>query len=170
MDIRDTNTWKNIKTSLEGESQAIVRYLLCADIAKKEQREEDARLFQKMAQNEMEHAKLWCRYIDKEIGTTMENLLRAASNENEEWKNMYPQFAREAKKEGLNEIALLFERIASIECDHERKFLEQSIKNSQGSTRIKEKDTKNYTCLLCGYCASEKLEICPVCDGQDTFE
>ncbi|MFI3200055.1 MAG: rubrerythrin family protein [Eubacteriales bacterium] len=173
MNVMNTNTIENIRKSFSGECEAIVRYHIFADIAKTEGRLEDANLFLGMAKNEMEHAKIWYKYLQEQIGDTAANLLESAGNENDEWKEMYPQFAREAKKEGFEEIATLFERIASIECSHERKFLERSMETTQEEgkeEKVVPNKKENYYCIFCGFASKESLSICPVCNAEQAFE
>lgn len=172
MKLLDTNTIENIKKSFAGECEAIVRYHIFADIAKSEGRIEDGELFLSMAANEIEHAKVWYKYLQDLDGDTASNLIESAGNENDEWKELYPKFAKEAKKEGFDEIATLFERIASIECSHERKFLERSlvVDQEEVSKEVETLSKDSYYCIFCGYVAKGKLSVCPVCNAEHAFE
>ena len=78
-----------------------------------------ANIFEETANNEKEHAKMWFKLINGGIGTTAECLKAAAEGENYEWTDMYANFAKEAKEEGFDEIARLFEGVAAIEKEHE---------------------------------------------------
>ncbi len=166
----DARTFENVKEAFQQECTAIIRYLIYADIADNEGKIEAAELFRKMANNEIEHAKLWCKNLEDFSKDTVSNLKIAAGNENQEWKEMYPQNSKVAAEEGFHEIATLFERVASIECDHERKFLEQAMMIENGGRDFveEEKAEKRY-CLFCGYGTEEVLEVCPVCGGVDSF-
>ncbi len=170
MKLDGSHTLDNIQKSFNGESRAIVRYYIYADIARKEGRDEDAELFLKMARNEIEHAKIWYQYIEEIENDTGKNLRISAGNENNEWKEMYPEHAKVAKEEGFLEIATLFERVASIECDHERRFLEQSLANMEESDDSQITNQQQYYCIFCGYASTELLGVCPVCGGEDAFE
>ena len=68
-----TKTEKNLWEAFAGESQARNKYTFFASVAKKAGYEQIAALFQKTADNEREHAKLWFRQLGQ-IGTTEENL------------------------------------------------------------------------------------------------
>ncbi|MFI3176003.1 MAG: rubrerythrin family protein [Eubacteriales bacterium] len=170
MKLEGSHTLDNIQKSFEGESRAIVRYYIYADIARKEGREEDEELFLKMARNEIEHAKIWYQYMEDMKGDTTTNLRISAGNENAEWKDMYPEFAQAAKEEGFLEIATLFERVSSIECDHERRFLEQSLTTLENASQTVHTNEVQHYCIFCGYASYETLSVCPVCGGEDAFD
>lgn len=170
MDFLNSNTRKHIKTALDVESIAIIRYFIYADMARKEGRVEIANLFEKMAKNEIEHAKVWFKHLYHVETDGKKHLEESAHNENSEWKNMYPQFAKEAKAEGFLEIAALFERISSIECDHERRFLEQILMKETATKEHKQETAQKYFCIFCGFGAEEQLCICPFCEAENSFE
>ena len=115
-----TETEKNLRNAFSGESEARNKYSYFASVAKKEGYEQIAALFQKTADNEKEHAKMWFKELNG-IGDTADNLKAAAEGENYEWTEMYPTFAKEAREEGFEEIAQLFEGVAAIEKEHEEK-------------------------------------------------
>ncbi len=176
MDFENSQTKKNISTAFSGESEAIARYLIFADYAKQQGQEEISALFKKMARNEIEHAKAWYRHLMGEPQDIIQNLTLAAKAENQEWKHIYPKFAEIAEQEGFQGISLLFERIASIECSHERLFFEalSTLLNEEEKTLetqtepALEKDP-SYYCLFCGYGSTNKEAVCPVCQATDSF-
>ncbi len=92
-----TETEKNLMAAFSGESQARNKYTYFASVAKKQGFEQIAEIFQKTADNEKEHAKLWLRELCG-IGDTAENLRAAAEGENFEWTDMYEDFAKTAEK------------------------------------------------------------------------
>lgn len=100
-DLKGTKTEANLMTAFAGESQARNKYTYFASVAKKEGYEQIAAIFQKTADNEKEHAKMWFKALG-ELGDTAQNLLAAAEGENYEWTDMYAQFAKEAKEEGFD--------------------------------------------------------------------
>lgn len=53
------------------------------------------------------------------MGNTYTNLVAAAMGENEEWTELYPEFARIADEEGFPKVAASFRMIVDIEKDHE---------------------------------------------------
>ena len=116
-----TQSEKNLMTAFAGESEARNKYTFFASVAKKQGFEQIAALFLKTADNEKDHAKLWFKELNG-IGDTAANLKAAAEGENYEWTDMYATFAKEAREEGFDEIATLFEGVAAIEKEHEERY------------------------------------------------
>lgn len=116
-----TQTEQNLKDAFSGESEARNKYTYFASVAKKEGYEQIAALFQKTADNEKEHAKLWFKEL-KGISDTAENLKAAAEGENYEWTDMYAGFAKTAEEEGFPELAEKFRLVAAIEKHHEERY------------------------------------------------
>ena len=119
MDLKGSKTEANLQAAFAGESQARNKYTYYASKAKKDGYVQIAQLFEETANNEKEHAKIWFKLLNGGIKDTAENLQDAANGENYEWTDMYPTFAKEAREEGFNEIADLFEGVAKIEKEHE---------------------------------------------------
>ncbi len=177
MELKGTQSEKNIKAALMGESLARNKYTFFATAAKKEGHEEIAELFEKMALNESTHAKLLYTTLHGELPDSLSNLKDAASGENEEWTNMYPSFAETAKQEGLTELAELFQNIAKIEKDHERRFLEAMLhlmqKSRKTETTIKTEEKQKvtgYRCMFCGATYEQRPDVCSVCHAIGSFE
>ena len=123
MELKGTKTEQNLMTAFAGESQARNKYTYFASKAKKEGYEQIAAIFEETAGNEKEHAKMWFKLLQGgEIKSTRENLLQAAEGENYEWTDMYDSFAKEAKEEGFDHIAYLFEEVGKIEKAHEERY------------------------------------------------
>ena len=61
-------------------------------------------------------------YPAGKIGNTLENLKASAEGENEEWTELYPEFAKVAEEEGFKEIAMAFKLIARVEEAHEKRY------------------------------------------------
>jgi len=115
-ELKGTKTEKNLMEAFAGESQARNKYTYFASKAKKEGYEQIAAIFQETADNEKEHAKLWFKLLHGgAVPSTMENLKAAAEGENFEWTDMYDRMAKEAREEGFNQIAYLFEEVGKIE-------------------------------------------------------
>ena len=122
MDLKGSKTEQNLMTAFAGESQARNKYTYYASQAKKEGFVQISRIFEETANNEKEHAKLWFKYLHNgAVPTTIDNLKDAANGENYEWTDMYAKFAEEAKAEGFNELAFLFEAVGKIEKEHEER-------------------------------------------------
>ena len=148
-----------------GESQARNKYTYYASKAKKEGYEQIADLFLETADNEKEHAKLWFKLLhDNDVPSTLENLKDAASGENFEWTNMYERMAKEAREEGFERIAFLFEEVAKIEKEHEARYL-KLLENVENGLVFSKDGEKIWKCRNCGHIVIGKSapEICPVC-------
>ncbi|MBN2642432.1 MAG: rubrerythrin family protein [Victivallales bacterium] len=182
--VKGTQTEKNLLASFAGESQARTRYTYFASVAKKEGYEQISALFLETADNEKEHAKRFFNFLeggDLEItatypagiiGTTIENLKAAAMGENEEHTVLYPQAADIADKEGFPQIATCFRKIATVEQEHEQRYL-KLLKNIE-TNQVFEKDTvQRWKCRNCGYVHEAKGAPvkCPTClHPQSYFE
>ena len=176
MQLQGSQTEKNLKTALAGESLARNKYTFFAAKAKKEGHPEIAELFEKMAVNESTHAKLLYISLYGNIGDSLSNLKIAASGENDEWMTMYPDFAKIAREEGFPELASLFERIAEIEKDHEKRFLAAMLKlmqkNKQETVAESQpvKTVAGHRCMFCGASFAQRPDVCSVCGAIDSFE
>ena len=132
--LKGTKTEQNLLTAFAGESQARNKYTYYASQAKKEGYVQISKIFEETANNEKEHAKLWFKALhgDK-IPDTLTNLHDAADGENFEWTDMYNNFAKEAKEEGFDKIAALFEGVGKVEKSHEERYrkLLSNIENKE---------------------------------------
>lgn len=174
--IKNTRTEQNLLKSFAGESQARNRYEFFAKIAKKEGYEQISNIFQETANQEKEHGKRFFKFLEGGeveitasypagiIGSTVANLKAAAEGENEEWTDLYPQFAEIAEEEGFPQIADAFRMIAKVEAEHERRFLK--LLQNISEDKVFMKDGKVWwKCLNCGYVyeSEEALDLCPAC-------
>ena len=121
MEIKGTKTERNLMTAFAGETQARSKYSYFASKARKDGYNQIAEIFEETAENEKEHAKMWFKLLGG-INSTEENLKNAAAGEHYEWTDMYDTFAKEAREEGLEDIARLFEGVAAIEKEHEERY------------------------------------------------
>ena len=164
-----TQTEKNLMEAFSGESQARNKYTYFASKAKKEGFEQIAALFQKTADNEKEHAKIWFKELNG-LSDTAENLLNAAEGENYEWTDMYAGFAETADAEGFPELAAKFRMVAGVEKQHEERFraLRENIEQQQVFSRPEE---SVWRCRNCGYTVvgTEAPEVCPLCAHDRSY-
>ena len=169
-DLKGTKTEKNLMEAFAGESMARNQYTYFASKAKKEGYVQIAELFEETAANEKEHAKLWFKLLNGGIGSTVENLKAAAEGEHYEWTDMYDRFAKEAKEEGFDEIAALFEGVAAIEKEHEERYRKLLQNIEEGIVFSREGDTI-WKCKNCGHvCVGKKApEVCPVCNHAQAY-
>src|SRR5699024_9935267 len=131
-ELKGTRTLANLAEAFAGESQARNKYTYYASKARKEGYNQIAAIFEETANNEKEHAKLWSKLLHG-IGDTVDNLRDAAAGEHGEWTDMYARMAREAREEGFDDIAKLFDGVAAIEKHHEERYLKlvERLNNSE---------------------------------------
>lgn len=164
-----TKTEKNLEAAFAGESQARNKYTYFASVAKKEGYEQIAELFSKTADNEKEHAKLWFKELNG-IGSTADNLKHAAEGENYEWTDMYATFAKEAREEGFDHIAKLFEMVGAIEKTHEDRY-RKLLSNVEGQLVFSKNGDAIWQCRNCGHIVIGKQApaVCPVCAHPQAY-
>ena len=171
MELKGSKTEQNLMKAFAGESQARNKYTYFASKAKKEGYEQIAAIFQETADNEKEHAKMWFKLLNGgEIGTTAENLKAAADGENYEWTDMYAEFAKIAKEEGLDHIAYLFEEVGKIEKEHEERYL-KLLENVKEGKVFEAGEVKIWKCRNCGHIVvgTSAPEVCPVCSHPKAY-
>ena len=163
-------TEKNLEAAFAGESQARNKYAYFASKAKKDGYEQIAALFQKTADNEKEHAKMWYKELHGGIASTPANLLDAAEGENYEWTDMYDGFAKTADEEGFHELAEKFRLVAAIEKHHEDRY-RALLKNIEMCEVFKKSEVKVWECRNCGHIVigMEAPEVCPTCDHPKSY-
>ncbi len=168
--LKGTKTEANLKAAFAGESEARNKYTYYASKAKKEGYEQIAALFLETAENEKEHAKLWFKLLHNGIGDTAENLKDAAAGENYEWTDMYSSFAKEAREEGFDHIADLFEGVAKVEKEHEERYLKLLENVEKGLVFSKDGDAI-WQCRNCGHIVigKEAPQLCPVCAHPQAY-
>ncbi len=180
--IKGTQTEKNLLKSFAGESQARSRYTFFAKQAKKEGYEQIAAIFLETAEMELQHAKRFFRFLEGGeveitakypagvIGSTEENLKEAAMGENEEYTDLYPEFARIAEEEGFPKIAEAFKMIAVAEKVHEQRFL-RFLANLQTGKVFESEETELWMCRNCGYVHEGKKapNVCPACEHPQAY-
>ena len=162
--LKGTKTEANLMAAFAGESQARNKYTYYASKAKSEGYEQIAALFLETANNEKEHAKIWFKLLhDGEIPTTTENLKDAADGENYEWTDMYAAFAKDAREEGFDHIAFLFEKVGQIEKEHEERY-RKLLENVEKGLVFSRDGDMIWQCANCGHIVVGKQapEVCPV--------
>lgn len=169
-ELKGTKTEANLQAAFAGESQARNKYTYYASKAKKEGYEQISALFLETANNEKEHAKIWFKLLHDGIQDTATNLEDAAAGENYEWTDMYAQFAKEAKEEGFDKIAYLFEAVGAIEKEHEERYL-ALLKNVEEGTVFAKGDVVVWQCANCGHIhvGTSAPQVCPVCDHPQAY-
>lgn len=171
MELKGSKTEKNLMDAFAGESQARNKYTYFASKAKKEGYEQIAAIFQETADNEKEHAKLWFKLLcGGDIPTTAQNLADAAAGENFEWTDMYDRMVKEAKEEGFDHIAFLFEEVGKIEKEHEARY-KKLLENVQDGKVFEAGEIKIWKCRNCGHIVvgTKAPAVCPVCAHPQAY-
>ena len=164
-ELKGTKTEANLKEAFAGESMARGKYTYYASKAKKEGYVQIANLFEETAKNEQEHAKLWFKLLEGgEVKDTMSNLADAAAGENYEWTDMYDRMAQEAREEGFDHIAFLFEGVAKIEKEHEERYRKLLANIEEGIVFERDPEVV-WHCNNCGHTvkSGNAPKVCPVC-------
>ena len=170
-ELKGTKTEANLWTAFAGESQARNKYTYFASKAKKDGYVQISKIFEETAGNEKEHAKIWFKLLGG-IGTTAENLKAAADGEYYEWTDMYANMAKEAREEGFDHIAFLFDEVGKIEKEHEERY-RKLLANVEGGLVFSRDGDMIWQCSNCGHIVVGKNapEICPVCaHPRDYFQ
>ena len=170
-DLKGSKTEKNLMEAFAGESQARNKYTYYASKAKKEGYEQIAAFFEETAGNEKEHAKIWFKLLHGgDVPGTADNLKDGAAGENFEWTDMYKRMAEEAREEGFNDIAVLFESVGQIEKTHEERYV-KLLKNIEDGTVFAKKEKTVWICRNCGHIVDSENapEICPVCSHPKAY-
>ncbi|MCW0483391.1 rubrerythrin [Gaoshiqia sediminis] len=180
--IAGSQTEKNLLKAFAGESQAKNRYEFFAKQARKEGLEQIAALFEETALNEKAHAKRFFNFLEGGmveitasypagmVGSTLENLQAAADGENEEWTELYPEFARVAEEEGFKQIAVVFKTIAKIEQHHEARYRKLYQNLEEG--KVFEREGKvTWKCRVCGFLheSAKPPKKCPACEHEQAY-
>ena len=151
MELKGTKTEKNLWTAFAGESQARNKYTFYASKARKDGYVQIAKIFEETAANEKEHAELWFKALHGDaIPGTADNLLDAAEGENYEWTDMYAQMAKDAKEEGFDHLAFLFEEVGKIEREHENRY-RKLLANVEGGLVFSRDGDMVWQCSNCGH-------------------
>lgn len=180
--VKGTKTEKNLLASFAGESQARMRYNYFASQAKKDGFVQIQKIFEETADQEKEHAKRFFKQLEGGeveitaafpagiIGTTAENLMAAAAGEHHEWTDMYPGFAKVAREEGFEDIALLFENVSIAEKQHDKRYRDL-LANIEAGRVFKREQKVIWRCLNCGflYEGTDAPSNCPACDHPQAY-
>ncbi len=171
MDLKNTKTQKNLEQAFIDEATSIVKYLIFADHAKENGNIEIENIFNKIAKSEIEHAKVCYKHLfDISKNSISDNLNASALEENKQWKEQYPDYANTARQEGFPTVSMMFERLASIECNHERSFFEAEANLENDKIVLDEQTSKeNYFCIICGSQATKNEQVCKVCGATNSF-
>jgi len=177
-----TKTQENLLKAFAGESQARNRYTIFAKMARKQNLEWIARVFEETADQERAHAEEEYELITEPVivtdglsiepfsKDTIQNLKYAAKGEHHEWTEMYPSFEEQAKIDGDAEAERLFREVKEVEEKHEERYLILA-KHMDANTLYNQDAELEWKCLNCGYIHKGKTPptTCPVCKKPFTW-
>ena len=168
--LKGSKTEANLMAAFAGESQARNKYTYYASKARKDGYVQIVEIFEETANNEKEHAKIWFKLLHDGIPATPENLADAAAGENYEWTDMYATFAKEAREEGFDHIAQLFDGVAKIEKEHEERYRKLLANIENGLVFSRDGDMV-WQCANCGHIhiGQKAPEVCPVCAHPQAY-
>lgn len=170
MELKGSKTEMNLLAAFAGESQASIKYSYYASQARKDGYEQYGAIFDETAHNEKEHAEIWFKQINGSMPGTTRNLHDAIAGEHYEWSEMYKGFAETARSEGFNELAFLFESVAEIENEHEKRFF-TLVENVENNTVFEADENTVWICRNCGHIHKGKVPpyVCPVCSKPQAY-
>ncbi len=171
MELKGSQTEKNLSTAFAGESMARNKYTYYASRAKKDGYQQIAAIFEETAANEKEHAKLWFKLLQGgAVPDTVTNLKDAADGENYEWTTMYKEFADTADEEGFHDIADTMRLIAEVEAAHEKRY-RKLLDNLDQDIVFKDGEEIVWVCRNCGYIyiGKEAPAECPACKHPQAY-
>jgi rubrerythrin len=180
--LKGSQTEKNLIAAFAGESQARNRYTYFASKAREEGLVQISIIFEETANQEKEHAKRFFKFLEGGdvqvaaafpagvINSTSENLKAAAGGEHHEWSSMYPGFAKVARDEGYEAVALVFEAVSVAEKQHEKRYNDLKS-NLDGGKVFKRDKSVVWRCINCGYLfeGPEAPKACPACAHPQAY-
>ena len=171
MELKGSQTEKNLQAAFDAEAKAMTRYYLYAGIARRDGYEQMAGIFEETAHNEQEHAELWMKHLQGgTLSDTQTALEAAAAGELFEHQELYPGFAEVAAEEGFSELAKLFQQVAEIEREHEERYRKLLEHMKNGMVFSREGDMI-WRCRNCGhiYAGKDAPLTCPVCGHPQAY-
>ncbi len=186
MEFLQSKTYSNLARSYAGECMAGMRYQILADMAQNQGYKTVSDELKYIAKNETMHAKrffqLLLKYAKEQVnidvnagypfdGETLESgLKKSIQAEDNEGTLIYRQFAKDARKEGYEDVATVFELAAEVELIHRDKFAYLSKAFDTG-TLYTNAQKRTYVCSQCGHTYEdyEAWKICPLCNSSQGF-
>jgi rubrerythrin len=170
-----SQTQQNLLKAFAGESMARNKYTTFAKIARKDNLEWIARVFEETADQEKTHAQELFEQINVPISITgdlgiqpfaktIDNLKMAAEGEKYEWTTMYPDFEKIAIEEKETESIRLFGNLKKVEEKHEERYI--IIARKLDNNTLYNSDAElEWKCVNCGFIYKGKAPPvkCPVC-------
>ena len=164
MNLKGSETEKNLYKTFAGESRARNKYTFYAEKAECDGYKWIANVFKCIADNEKAHAReAFERYLKKSV-CTEENLEDSIRGELDESENVYKNFEKVARDEGFDQIADFYKELQEVEMEHASRFKAILKKVKENKVFSGDKDTL-WQCMNCGYIyeGEEAPKCCPLC-------
>jgi rubrerythrin len=146
---------ENIIKAFSEESKAAARFKAFAFQARKDDRDDLARLFGAVAQAKAVQARRFLGHLKGKIGSSDENLKEALEKEEKNLVEFYPAMAEEAVNAPWA-VQKAFKQTMKVSSRHLDLFRKAS-EGGLGGSRL-------YVCRICGYISEGSIpENCPVC-------
>jgi rubrerythrin len=182
MNVKGSQTERNLLMAFAGESQARNRYTYFSSQARNDGYIQIAKIFEETAEQEKEHAKRFFKFLEGGevqiqcafpagvVAATADNLLAAATGEQHEWTQLYPGFAAVARDEGFKAVAAIFDMISVAEKQHERRY-RGLLENIRNGRVFKRSEPVRWRCLNCGYVhdGPDAPNACPACAHPQAY-
>lgn len=153
-------TQENLAAAFAGESQANRKYLAFAKKADVDGLPQLAKLFRATAEAETIHAHAHLKAMDG-IKSSLENLKTAIEGEAHEFKEMYPEFLAQARKDKNQKAEFAFAYAMAVEEIHHNLY-EKALAAVEGGKDLPDADI--YVCPVCGNTVEGQVpDSCPVC-------
>ena len=149
-------TYENLMAAFTGESEANRKYTAYAKKAEKEGKLNAAKLFRAAADAETIHALKHFEIAGK-IGSTADNLKDGVAGETYEYKDMYPDFVKEAKESGNKAAEMTFTFAMKAEEVHARLY-QEALENIDENEEV-----FYFLCPVCGNIEKSVPERCSIC-------
>jgi len=154
--MSENKTFDNLMEAFAGEAQANRKYLAYAKKAEKDGNLNAAKLFRAASDAETLHALKHFEVAGK-IGSTVDNLKDAVAGETHEYKDMYPDFVKEAEAAGNKAALMSFTFAMKAEEVHARLY--QEALENLGQTE----EVFYYLCPVCGNIEKVRPDKCSIC-------
>lgn len=154
--MSENKTLKNLMAAFTGEAEANRKYTAYAKKAEKEGKLNAAKLFRAAADAETLHALKHFEVAGK-IGSTADNLKDGVAGETYEYKEMYPDFVKEAEAEG-NKAALMSFTFAMKAEEVHAGLYQEALEYLHQTEEV-----FYYLCPVCGNIEKFQPEKCSIC-------
>ena len=154
--MSENKTYDKLMEAFAGESQANRKYRAYSKKAEKDGKLNAAKLFKAASDAETIHALKHFEVAGK-IGSTVDNLKDGVAGETHEYKDMYPDFVKEAEASGNKPAVMSFTFAMKAEEVHAGLY-QDALDNLDN-----EEEVFYYLCPVCGNIEKVRPDKCSIC-------